>query len=195
MPLNMCTLSFLLAFPLHLTKPQSYYLSGIFSIPSQCFASTVACPTPSPSSPLNSKLRGAPAPSYLWVNLPPNGRLPLLLIFVGRRQCIQMALCPTHRQWKKPWRNLPVLWWWAPCVSSWGQAPGLLCFLKCQPNKSALNDSNRQWGCHCSPRSVAQTQCMSCQALPCCILPLKVSTMSTRTYTFRELEALQVNNI
>lgn len=150
MPLNVLH-SF---FPSCLSPPSNkrYYLSGIFSILSQCCASTVACPTPSPSSTPRSKLRESPALSSLWVNLPHDEGLTWL--FAGHRPCIQTTPCPTSWQRGKPWQNIPMWWWWwsSPC-ELWRQTPGLLCFLKGQASKSALNDSDRQPGCvvvHCA---------------------------------------------
>lgn len=178
----MCTVSFLLAFPLHLTKPRRYYLPGIVSIPSQCVAPTAACPTPSPSSP-NCKLREAPAPSSRWVNLPPNGGLTLLLIFGGiwRQETVHpegsVPFSLTGGETLAEFTGFVVV---SSLCELLRQAPGLLCFLKCQPSKSALNDGGGQSGCVTVHRCA--WCCASCQALPCCILPFKASTMSTRVY-------------
>lgn len=164
MPLNVCTVSFLLAFSLYLTKHKKYYLSGIFSMLSQCCALTVACPTPSPSFPVSSKLREPPALSSLWVDLPHDGGLTWL--FEGQRPCIQTAPCPTHWQRGKPWQNIPMWCWWSSLCELLRQTPGLLCFLKGQANKSALNDSDRQSGCvivHC----VVLHKHRACPVRPC----------------------------
>lgn len=55
------------------------------------------------------QFREALASFSLRVNLPPNGGLTLLSVFVGRRQYIQTALRSTHGRYEKPGQNSSVL--------------------------------------------------------------------------------------
>lgn len=79
---------------------------------------------------------------------------------------------------EKPWRNLPVLWWWAlegrHRVSFAFSGASRICQLLMTVTVGEV-----------------VSVFTSCQALLCCILPLKASTMSTRAYMFRDLEAPQ----